>query len=70
VVRLRERATAAGAESLTDLTLRVSQRDVNVTLPSEAFEITLPPGTRSMTLDELRGRGPLAETAASLRRHP
>jgi hypothetical protein len=71
VIRLRERAAGApGAEASTDLTLRVSQREVNVTLPPAAFDVILPPGTSPMTLDELRGRGPLAEPAASPRRRP
>jgi hypothetical protein len=71
VVRLREQAAGdARAGTSTDLTLRVSQREVNVTLPPAAFDVTLPPETSPMTLEELRGRGPLADTAASPRRHP
>ncbi len=70
VVRLREREAGGAGAHDTDLTLRVSQREVNVTLPPAAFEVVLPPETRPMTLDELRGRGPLADQPANPRRNP
>jgi len=43
-----------------DLRLALSQVDLNVTLEDAAFQITVPPGTDPMTLDELRRSGPLA----------
>jgi hypothetical protein len=63
-IRLREQAgTAAGSEPGTDLTLRVSQREVNVPIVPAAFDVAIPPDARPMTLDELRSRGPLADGA-------
>lgn len=62
-VRLRERAGAADeAEPDTDLTLRISQREVNVPIVPAAFDVAVPPDARPMTLDELRSRGPLADS--------
>ena len=69
LIRLREQSAAPAVPSGdTELTLRVSQRDVNVTIPDQAFDLTVPPGYVPMTLDELRGRGPLADTTATPRR--
>jgi hypothetical protein len=69
VIRLQEGAAGPeGAPVATDLTLRVSQRDVNVAIPAAAFDLAVPAGYEAMSLDELRGRGPLAETAGSPRR--
>ncbi|MDO8837247.1 MAG: hypothetical protein Q7V01_16710 [Vicinamibacterales bacterium] len=65
VVRLQEGAAGPAA---TDLELRVSQRDVNVAIPAAAFDLAVPAGYEPMSLDELRGRGPLADPAAVPRR--
>jgi hypothetical protein len=56
----------AGAR--TDLTLRVSQREVNGVIPAEAFDVAVPEGYVPLTLDELRGNAPLADAAAAPRR--
>jgi hypothetical protein len=56
VVRLR---TSGSGESGTDLTLRLSQVEINVTLGNEAFQIDIPPDATPVTLDELRRTGPL-----------
>lgn len=54
-VRLR---SLAGAVEV-DLTATVSQRETNVPLDAAAFSVTVPPGARDLTLDELREAGPL-----------
>jgi outer membrane biogenesis lipoprotein LolB len=56
VIRLR---TTGSTESATDLTLRLSQVDINVTLANEAFQIDIPPDATPVTLEELRRTGPL-----------
>ncbi len=43
-----------------DLTLSLSGVEINTTLPSEAFELAIPPGTSPISLEELRRSGPLA----------
>ncbi len=56
-IRLQERSAAAE----TDLTFRVSQRDVNVAIDAAAFVLRLPADVEPMTIEELRARGPLAD---------
>jgi outer membrane lipoprotein-sorting protein len=53
-VRIRV-AAAEGA----DLTLRLSEVDVNVPLDPSVFTLAVPPGAIPITLDELRRGGPL-----------
>jgi outer membrane lipoprotein-sorting protein len=53
-IRLR---TTQGAP--TDLTIRLSQVDVNQPLEPAVFEVDVPPGAKPMTLKELREAGPL-----------
>jgi outer membrane lipoprotein-sorting protein len=55
---VRLRATD-GARTLADLTLRLSQVDVNVPLGDAVFRLEVPPDADPMTLDELRRAGPL-----------
>jgi hypothetical protein len=43
----------------TDLTIRLSQVDINQPLDAAAFEADVPPGATPMTLEELRQAGPL-----------
>jgi outer membrane lipoprotein-sorting protein len=43
----------------TDLTIRLSQIDVNQPLDASAFEADVPAGATPMTLQELREAGPL-----------
>jgi hypothetical protein len=61
-VRLRRAAPADGA---VDLRLTLSQTEVNVDLPAEAFTFRTPAGAEPMTLDELRRSGPLASRRGS-----
>jgi hypothetical protein len=44
-----------------DLRLALSQVDINVPLEPVAFEVKIPPGTRPMTIAELRDSGPLSD---------
>lgn len=67
-VRLREGgATGQGDATSADLTLRISQRDVNVAVEPAAFSVASPAGAAPMTLDELRQLGPLADPASRTR---
>jgi hypothetical protein len=56
---IRLRARSAGEPLLADLTIRLSQVDVNETIDPAAFTIENDPGAKPMTLDELRQAGPL-----------
>ena len=48
---------AAGA----DITLRVSQLEINTEIPDNAFELNIPADVVPLTLEELRRAGPLGE---------
>ena len=48
-----------GDRPLTDLTARLSQVSLNVALVPEAFSLAVPADVVPVTLDELRGAGPL-----------
>lgn len=62
LVRLQEGAAPEDAgRARIDLTLRVSQRDVNVPVDASAFDVKVPPDAAPIGLDELRQMGPLAE---------
>ena len=43
-----------------DLSLNLSQVEINVPLDAETFRIQIPPGTSPISLEELRDSGPLA----------
>ena len=58
-VRVR---TAPAAGAAADLTLRVSQVEINVPLAPKVFEIEVPRDAAPLTLDELRRAGPLGDT--------
>jgi hypothetical protein len=57
-IRLR---TAPQAGPATDLTIRLSQVDVNETLEAAVFEVEIPPDAVPLTLEELRASGPLGK---------
>ena len=57
-VRVRTAPTAGAA---ADLTLRVSQVEINVPLAPKVFEVDVPRDAAPLTLDELRRAGPLGE---------
>jgi hypothetical protein len=56
---IRLRAAPAGESHLTDLTIRLSQVDINEPLASAVFEVEVAPDATRMTLAELREAGPL-----------
>lgn len=45
----------------TDLTVRLSDVDINVPLAADVFRVDVPPDVGPLTLDELRSAGPLGE---------
>ncbi|MEO7273590.1 MAG: hypothetical protein ABIX28_24870 [Vicinamibacterales bacterium] len=54
------RLTATGPHANgTDLTLRLSQLEINGPLDAAVFEVEIPPNATPLTLDELRRAGPL-----------
>lgn len=50
--------------SVADITLRVSQLEVNSAIDDGAFEVDVPPDAMPLTLEELRRSGPLGEREA------
>ena len=52
--RIRIRTAPIGGAVAADLTLRVSEVDVNIELGPEAFTVAIPEGAGPLTLDELR----------------
>jgi hypothetical protein len=59
---VRLRATNTDAAS-TDLTLQLSQVDVNVPLEDRVFDVEIPDDAAPITLDELRRSGTLGGTS-------
>jgi len=57
---IRLRVEDAGRVT-ADITLRVSQADVNTPLGAQAFDADVPADAEPLTLDELRRAGPLGE---------
>jgi outer membrane biogenesis lipoprotein LolB len=57
-VRLRR----AGAGGATDLTAALDDLNLNIDLPTEAFEVAVPAEARPITLDDLRAASPLQPT--------
>jgi outer membrane lipoprotein-sorting protein len=57
-VRVRSSSSAPA-----DITLQLSEVDINVDLHERAFEVDIPEGTAPLTLDELRRSGPLGGDA-------
>ena len=55
---IRLRAQAGGRVS-ADLTLRLSQVEINTPLDAKVFEAEIPPRAIPLTLEELRRAGPL-----------
>jgi len=59
VVRFR---TTPAQGAATDLTLRLTQVDINVTLGAEVFEVEVPDDATPLSLEELRRGGPLGQS--------
>jgi hypothetical protein len=57
VIRLR----GEGESPRFDVTLRLSQVELNVEVPDAAFRVNVPAAAASITLEELRAAGPLGE---------
>lgn len=57
------RLTSADDGRRFDLSLRLSEVDVNPTLGPEVFALSIPPSLAPLSLDELRSAGPLAGPA-------
>jgi hypothetical protein len=55
------RSAQPGGAPAADLTIRLSQVDINTPLESRVFELEIPPGTEPLTIDELRRAGPLGQ---------
>jgi outer membrane biogenesis lipoprotein LolB len=55
------RLASSSADVDVDLTATMSQIEVNVDLDPSAFSVSVPPGARPLSLDELRNAGPLGE---------
>ena len=58
-IGMRTTAAAATPRAATDLTLKLSDVDINVAIDPEAFKIEIPAGANPLTLEELRRAGPL-----------
>jgi hypothetical protein len=56
---VRIRTGAAGDDAVTDLTIRLSQIDVNEPLGADVFQVEIPSEATPVTLEELRRAGPL-----------
>jgi hypothetical protein len=49
--------------TVADITLRVSQLEINTPIDAQAFEVNVPPDAMPLTVEELRRSGPLGEGA-------
>jgi hypothetical protein len=54
-------ASASAAGTQADLTLKLTDVDINVTLDDDVFRVDVPADAVPLTLDELRRAGPLGE---------
>lgn len=59
-------ANASRSGTATDMTVKLSDVDVNVALDPAVFDVEVPAGADPMTLDELRRAGPLGGGTKSL----
>lgn len=61
-IHVRSDSPAGGsAKPIADITLRVSQLEINTTLDPRAFEVRVPPSALPLSLEELRRAGPLGD---------
>jgi len=58
---VRLRSPPEDGHAAFDLTLRLSQIEVNADVPGEAFTVRVPAGAAPITLEELRQSGPLRD---------
>ena len=64
-VFLRLSSPDASTGGAFDLTLRLSQVEVDTDVPDEAFTVRVPADAAAMSLDELRQSGPLRDRSGS-----
>jgi hypothetical protein len=55
------RSNAGSSERPTDLTVKLSETELNVPLGPEVFQLDVPREADPLTLDELRRAGPLGD---------
>jgi hypothetical protein len=69
VVRLANDEAGAASGTRVDLTLALSQVEVNAVIPAGAFQVKVPPDAEPISLGELRQSGPMrdADSPASKR---
>jgi hypothetical protein len=60
-VRIRMTPSGSAGATAADLTLKLSQVDINVPLEPAVFQVEVPRDAVPLTLDELRRAGPLGE---------
>lgn len=53
--------TSDTREPVADITLRVSQLEVNTSIDPQAFEVRIPPSALPLSIEELRRAGPLGD---------
>lgn len=59
-IHVRSESPAGGnAKPVADITLRVSQLEINTAIDPKAFEVTVPPSALPLSVEELRRAGPL-----------
>ena len=52
---------ASDPRNQVDATVQLSQVEANTDVPASAFEVEIPAGVQSLTVQELRESGPLRE---------
>ncbi|MEX2270498.1 MAG: hypothetical protein WD690_03445 [Vicinamibacterales bacterium] len=60
----------AAVGDAVDITIAMSQIETNIDLPVAAFTIDIPPGTRPMTIADLRAAGPLGTRNQNQNQNP
>jgi hypothetical protein len=60
-ITIRQEPAGGTRATATALTLRVSQLETNVPIDARAFDVAIPGDAQTLTMDELRQSGPLAD---------
>lgn len=64
IIRMRTVAPSGNSGVQADLTVRLSDVEINVPIDPAAFKAELPPNAEPLTLEELRRAGPLGSVAS------